>query len=239
MKNYVQVKLDRADEIGQQILALCLEQCESASDRNLKKIGSLLGDFVNNLRSALNYTMRYFVEARLEPLLSKTDRKAIRRRKDFPWSDSKAEFDKKEVVKQSKIHCRPIYDYLQGLQPYYPGNEWLRHLMRISNTDKHKIINEIAGSTASAVWFANPDGSPHPVPSFFGPGGDRILVKIPEVHVHRCPCYYHPCGGFAAKGGKWVFFLIVIDKHRLGLTRFIERVPSSVRGLIEDFNALT
>jgi len=112
--------------------------------------------------------------------------------------------------------------------------------MRISNTDKHKIINEIAGSTASAVWFANPDGTPHPVPDFFGPGQDRILVKsLPKGHVHLCPCYYRPCGVFAVKGGKWVFFLIVIDKHRLGLTRFIERVPSSVRGLIEDFNALT
>ena len=81
--------------------------------------------------------------------------------------------------------------------------------MRISNRDKHEIINEIRDLKASAVGFMNSDGTPHRGPDFFGPGLDRILVKSrPEPHVHLCPCYYRPYGGFAVKGGKWAFFSI-------------------------------
>jgi hypothetical protein len=112
-------------------------------------------------------------------------------------------------------------------------------LMRISNRDKHEIINEIKEPIAATVGFMNPDGTPHHAPLFFGPGLDRILVKSdPEPHVHLCPCYYYPFGGFAIKGGKWGFYLISIDGHQPGLTRFIERVPQSVKNLIDDFNAL-
>jgi hypothetical protein len=239
LKNLAQVKLENANEIRQRIMSLCLKQCESPDDRILLKIGSYLGDFANNLRSALNYTMRRFVEARLKSVLSHSEYKAIRRHQDFPWSHSKANFDKKDVVRRTRNHCRPVYDFLEGVQPYHQGNEWLRCLMSISNRDKHEIINEIKEPTATAVGFMNPDGTPHLGPDFFGPGSDRILVKSgPEPHVHVCPCYYYPYGGFAIKGGKWAFFLISIDQRRLGLTRFIERVPRNVKNLIDDFDGL-
>ena len=64
LKNLAQVKLESADEIKQKMMLLCLKQCKSPDNRNLLRIGSLLGDFANNLRSALNYTMRHFVETR-------------------------------------------------------------------------------------------------------------------------------------------------------------------------------
>lgn len=238
MKNLAQVKLENADEIRQQIMSLCLKQCESPNDRNLLKIGSYLGDFTNNLRSALNYTMRHFVEARLKPVMSHSKYKEVRRKQDFPWSDSRVAFDKRAIVSHTRNHCKSVYDFLETAQPYHQGNEWLRHLMRISNRDKHEIINEIREPQATFVAFRNPDGTPHCGPSFFGPGLDRILVKSPEPHVHPCPCYYYPYGGFAIKGGKWAFFWIPIDQLRLGLTRFIERVPQNVKKLIDDFNTL-
>jgi hypothetical protein len=239
LKDLAQVKLEGAHKIRCQIMALCLKQCESPNDRNLLRIGSYLGDFANNLRSALNYTMRHFVETRLKPVLSPSDYKAVRRRQDFPCADSKPDLDRKDVVAYTRNHCMAVYDFLEGVQPYHPGNEWLRHLMRISNRDKHEIINEIKEPIAATVGFMNPDGTPHHAPLFFGPGLDRILVKSdPEPHVHLCPCYYYPFGGFAIKGGKWGFYLISIDGRQPGLTRFIERVPQSVKNLIDDFNAL-
>jgi hypothetical protein len=239
LKNLAQVKLESAAEIRRQIMSLCLKQCESPNDRNLLKIGSYLGDFTNNLRSALNYTMRHFVEVRLKPALSRSEYKGLIRKRDFPWSDSRAAFDKRPVVSHTRSHCKAVYDFLERVQPYHQGNEWLRHLMRISNRDKHEIINEIREPRAAAVGFMNPDGTPHLGPSFFGSGLDRILVKSdPEPHVHLCPCYYYPYGGFAVKGGKWAFFFISIDQLHLGLTRFIESVPQDAKNLIDDFNAL-
>jgi len=239
MKNLAQVKLDNASEIGQRIMLLCLKQCESPNDRNLLKIGAHLGDFANNLRSALNYTMRHFVEVRLKPVLSHDEYKEVRKNQDFPWSDGRGDFDKKAVISHTKNHHKPVYDFLEGVQPYYQGNEWLRHLMRISNRDKHEIINEIKEPHAAVVGFMNPDGTPHPSPGFFGPGLDRILVKSnDEPQVRILPCYYYPYGGFAVKGGKWAFFFICIDQAQLGLTRFIERVPQNAKNLIDNFNAL-
>jgi len=238
-RDLAQVKLESADQIRQRTMKLCLKQCESPDDRNLLRIGAYLGDFANNLRSALNYTMRQFVEARLEPVLSRSEYKRIKRSQDFPWSDSRTSFDEKDIVVYTRNHCKAVYDFLEREQPYHQGNEWLRHLMRISNVDKHVIINEIREPRAVAVAFSNLDGTPHPGPGFFGPGLDRILVKSePEPHVRRCPCYYYPYDGFAIKGGKWAFFLISIDGLQLGLIRFIERIPRRIRDLIDDLNAL-
>ena len=239
MKNFAQVKLESADEMKQKILLLCLKQCESPGNRNLLRIGSHLGDLANNLRSALNYTMRHFVETRLKPVLSPKEYRVLERNQDFPWSDSRTPFDKKLVVSHARNHSKTIYGFLEKAQPYHRGNEWLKHLMRISNRDKHEIINEIREPRATAVAFMNPDGTSHPSPDFFGPGFDRILVKSdPEPHVHLCPFYYRPYGVFAAKGGKWAFFFISIDQLNLGLARFIETVPQSVKTLIDDFNVL-
>ena len=220
-------------------MSLCLKQCELPDSRNLLRIGSYLGDFANNLRSALNYTMRHFAEVQLKPVLSQSEYKQIKKNQDFPWSDTRADLDNKPIINHTQNHCKPVYDFLEGVQPYHQGYEWLRHLMRISNRDKHEIITEIKEPTAKVVAFINPDGTPHPSPGFFGPGLDRMLVKSgEEPYVHLVPCYYFPYGGFATRGGKWVFFLISIDQTQLGLTRFIERVPQDVKRLIDDFNVL-
>lgn len=239
MKDLAQVKLESADEIKRKIMLLCLEHCKSPNDRNLLKVGSYLGDFTNNLRSALNYTMRSFVTTELEPILSASEYKEIKRKLDFPWSDSRASFDNKPVLKHIKSHHMSLYNFLEGVQPYHQGNEWLRHVMRISNRDKHEIINEIKEPHATGVAFISLDGTSYPSPGFFGPDLDRILVPTgKEPHVHLVPYYYRPYGGFAIKGGKWAFFFISIDQVQLGLTQFIENVPQKVRKLTDDLNAL-
>lgn len=237
--NQPQVKLETADEKKQQIMMLCLKQCKAPDDIKLLKIGSSLGDFVNNLRSALNYTMQHVVEASLKPALPSSEYKALKRNQDFPWFDSRTDFDKKDLVKHTRSHCKPIYDFLEGVQPYHQGNEWLRDLMRISNRDKHVIINQITDPEMLAIAFMGPGGTPHRGPSFFGSGLDRILVPSnPEPHVHLCPYYYYPYGMFAVKGGKWALFLVLIDQKKLGLTRFLENTTPNVKTLIDNLIAL-
>lgn len=234
--NLAQVKLERSNEIRQQIMLLCLEQCESPNDRGLLRIGSHLGDFANNLRSALNYTMRRFAESKLKPVLSPRDYKKAKRQQDFPWSDSKKGFDKKLIVDHTKNHYVPVYQFLERTQPYHPGKKWIKHLMRISNRDKHEVINEVVAPNMVDIAGINPDGTPHSTPQAFG---DKLLVTSTEKpHVHPLPCYYFPYGAFALKGGNWAFFFIVIDGTKLNLTRFMEQVPKNVEALINDFNAL-
>jgi hypothetical protein len=233
-KDLAQVKLESAHEIRQKMMLLCLKQCESPDDRYRLKIGSYLGDFTNNLRSALNYTMRHFAEARLKPVLRRNQYKAMNR--DFPWSSSRGAFDKKAVIEHTRCHYETVYDFLESVQPYHEGNEWLKHLMRISNKDKHVIINEIKTPKETAVSSMKPNGTPNPFAGFFGPGFDRILViRESQPCVHQCPHYYHPFGAFAVKGGKWVFFFISIDQVNLGLLRFMERVTQNVETLTDDF----
>jgi hypothetical protein len=183
--------------------------------------------------------MRHFVEAILKPVLSRDEYQKVSNKLDFAWSDARGGFDKKPVVFHTKNHHKAVYDFLEGVQPYHQGNEWLGHLMRISNRDKHEIINEIKEPHAAAVGAMNPDGTPHLGPGFFGPGLDRMAVRgSEEPQVRFLPCYYYPYGGFAIKGGKWAFFVIFIDQTHLGLTRCVERVPQNVRNLIDNFNAL-
>jgi hypothetical protein len=133
MKTIIQVKLEGADERKQEIMRLCLQQCLSPNDKNLLKIGSYIGYFANNLRSALNYTMNHFFETRMKLALSPCEYKSVRRNKDFPWTDSKTTFDKKELVTLTRNNYRAAYDLLERVQPYHKGNEWLARLMKISN----------------------------------------------------------------------------------------------------------
>lgn len=78
------VKIESAREINREILELCLSYVTSQEGKLLIKIGSRLGDFTNNLRSALNYVMKEFVQTKLEPQLSPSEFKKVKRNADFP-----------------------------------------------------------------------------------------------------------------------------------------------------------
>ena len=231
-----QVKLQHADECKRKIISLCFTQCESSDGRNLVRIGAYLGDFANNLRSPLNYTMRRFSESRLKPVLSADEYSRLERRQDFPWTDRRSAFDNKQLIRHIRNHHLPAYRFLEDAQPYHRGNEWLKHLMLISNKDKHVVENEILAQNAVAVFGLHADGTPHPRPSFLG---DKLFVTAgKKPHVHPLPCYYAPYGAFALKEGKWSFFHIVIAETRLGLVEFLERTPKEVDSLIRGLKAL-
>jgi hypothetical protein len=236
VRDIVSVKFDSADEVKEKIMSLCLKQCESQDRRNLLRIGSALGDFANNLRSSLNYTMQHYADSKIKPVMTVSEYKNLKRHLDFPWSNSKTEFDTKSIIIYIRNHDNAIYQLLEQIQPYHSDNEWLRYLMQISNRDKHEVINEIGAPGFEDMAFLNHDGTTHDKPGFFG---DKLLVTSDKrAQVHLLPCYYYPYGAFASKEHRWILFFIMIDQTKLGLTRFIENVPQKVERLVNGFNTL-
>ena len=106
-------------------------------------------------------------------------------------------------------------------------------LMKISNQDKHIIINKIVDPRYKAVAGLNPDGTPHRSPWLTG--GKLVVLSGKSAHSHPLPCYYSPYGLFATKEEKWALFLILLDQEKLGLTNFIETVPKKIKKLIDEF----
>jgi hypothetical protein len=119
------LKVERATEIADDLYNICLEHASTDDPDLLKTAGSLLGDYVNNLRSALNYTMRGILKREVLPGLSTSDRRNLARNTDFPWSTSEKQFVRKKPCKIIKAADEPLYKRIRRFQPYHPGNEWL------------------------------------------------------------------------------------------------------------------
>src|SRR5262245_5437630 len=117
---------------------LCYKHIEKPSETSQLEIGARLGDFSNNLRSALNYTTSYFSETKLKSVLTTAEYKKLERHRDFPYSNSQSGFNDKLIVKHVQAHFSSVYTVLEQAQPYHTGQAWLAHLMLLSNTDKHE-----------------------------------------------------------------------------------------------------
>ncbi len=104
MEDYVNqslMRVSRAAEISANLFQLCIEHAIAEDPSLLTQAGILLGEFANNLRSALNYTSRTYIE---REVLKKTTAKRQKwmRNLDFPYASSKEEFDKKPICKATK-----------------------------------------------------------------------------------------------------------------------------------------
>ncbi len=252
LKYDILVKLDCANYIREKIFSLCLDYCETQQPVILLKIGSYLGIFSTILRSTLNYTLNYYVENRLEqrvnslnvPIPDKTQYNKLRD-VDFPWVEGRSAQSIKRWYpnKNSKrykmlelIHNYDsiAFDFLEISQPYHPGNEWLWHLMKLSNTDKHKNIIE---NRVLKVLPLNPS------PQFCD---DRVLIQNEqgEVSVHDLPYYYSSTKLFASSKKTWSYFEFTIDqedplgKVNLSLINFINDTPDKVVKIVDEFLSL-
>ncbi len=236
VKDLTQVKMEHADELKQQIMQLCLRHCAASDDRTLLRIGSYLGDFTNNLRSALNYTMGKMIELKLKPALLPSDYRKVKRDHDFPWANDRTRFDNITIVTHFRSHYPQLYAFLESAQPYHQSKEWLRYLMRISNRDKHEIINEVSSPDIVDVVAVGSDGTTHAKPEFFG---DYLLVvAAKKPHLHPLPFYYRPYGAFATNSGKWSIYYVLLDQSKIGLIQFTERTLVNVEQVIKDIAAL-
>ncbi|MBN1201663.1 MAG: hypothetical protein JXJ20_07405 [Anaerolineae bacterium] len=228
------VKIEKAQEIGEQIFGLCCEQLTIQDQLGLARIGSHVGNLANNLRSALNYTMRGFVASKVAPFLSKSESKKIERNQDFPWAKSSKRFEGLPVIPLAKKHCMDAYRFLESIQPYHPGNEWLEPLMVISNTDKHvEIVKSVKSAYGHISMQDNRRRLVEPV-RFFGPS----LLDTASETLIPLPCYYVPYRAFALKEGKWVYFMAKVRNNSLNVMGLVEYFPYIVEKTINDFETV-
>jgi hypothetical protein len=109
----------------------------------------VVGDVVNNLRSALEYLVYELV---------RLDSGSVQKWTKFPICDTKSEFDRRRKT------CLPGVgdahaDVIEALQPYR-GVDWTARLRDISNQDKHQRLSVLTkdGGMVFATPRFTPDG---------------------------------------------------------------------------------
>lgn len=105
------------------------------SNASTEQISLILGDFLNNLRAALDHTLGV-----IDPRAGKSS--------NFPACVSKNSWKSWEAEWIKKGGQPAILDALAPFQPYLaldldrdPENELLRIVARLNNADKHRVLN--------------------------------------------------------------------------------------------------
>lgn len=234
MLDDVTVKIGNAGEILRRLERSCIRHLESPDSQDVLEIGALFGDLANNLRSGLNYVMRFFAEERLQPRLDANTYKKLDH--DFPYRHSRTEFDKIRIIRETQKFFPSIYGFLESVQPYHSGYEWVGQLMAISNDDKHVRINVVNVPRFGDI-SALQNGRPVRKPMIAG----NHLFVVHDDHVtrrHRLPCYFDPYRAYATQNGWKTFFLPVGDNQNKVVIRFARSLRDSVVKLIGDFEKL-
>ena len=229
-------KTQRSIEIADEIFDLCKVFLSEEDKTLLIRIGALLGDFTNNLRSSLNYCTRVILQ---EYLLSRLEPKRAKRRAlnlDFPWAKNKTEFDRQNTINAMREISLDLYQAFERFQPYYKPNEWLGDLMRLSNRDKHEIINLVISPTASGFVAISPGGIQLQPPAFVG---DKLVFFIEKKPVAaNLPYYYPSYKAFATPKKTWSLFLVPMNQTKsLDLISFTRTSPKKVIFILSFLNS--
>jgi hypothetical protein len=133
-------------------------------------LGVLIGETVQNLRTALDYLVYALAWFDTGPDT------AGERKTQFPICDSPGEYKRK-----AKIWLEGVSDdhaaAIEWLQPY-KGRKWLASLRDISNLDKHNVVPVAGGVTGRAsVPIGLPDVYVKAAGGFRKPGDESVYYK--------------------------------------------------------------
>lgn len=172
--------LKRADELYLKI--------ESGYNNSLhsQKISSDLKidikDYVGHLRSVLDYLAG-------EIVIKHCPNANLNNKLYFPISSDRAKFDK--IIKKSYpdliINSKVLHDYLESIQPYNNGNDWLSNFNEINNKNKHnKLVEQVRTEIKRVNVKTQGIGSVSWIPESirFGPGvyiGDIPVNSITQM----------------------------------------------------------
>jgi len=206
------VRLERADEHLQSIRQLAEEICvaqaeatrveippgkiiapgefghvltvESANTPIPAKLGVLIGDCINSLRSCLDY---------LTTELAELDSGEAKQRNQFPVEKSPTDFMSKRKTFLRGVSDRNV-EKIESLQPYN-GADWTRNLARLSNWDKHNRLLVVAhdylvGATISPNEAFSAADAPLKITMHIQPSlriqfedGLQLLEALTEVRI--------------------------------------------------------
>jgi hypothetical protein len=241
MNSQAAIKIDAAKGHRTHVEELCLQYIVSPNKQDTLSLGASFGDLANDLRSALNYTMRLFIDEHLKLLVTSKEYEKIQnsRKYDFPWAEDPDKFvnmpGHKPTVGLIQQHCPNVYRFLEQQQTY-SGNERLKQLMMISNQDKHVGINVVDAPLFVSISGFAADGKPINIPKIMG--NQLVLTSdIAGWQTYPLPCYFAPLNMFATSKG-WTKFFVEVDDRSKDVLPFADDLISYVEQLVEDFEAL-
>lgn len=138
-------------------------------------LGPIIGDFLNNMRSALDHLIWQLA------ILAGKERPS--RQTAFPICDTEGTFRSKgnrnKVADLSKEYRAAV----ERLQPFQIGgaarDHWLWHLNELSRVDKHQILHPVGAIHNDATFSTHPvDESKDPFPYQLGQLGQTVTTKI-------------------------------------------------------------
>ena len=155
-------------------------------------IAAIVGDILNNVRSALDYVAHELVAVALKSPGPYT-------RVQFPIAETSEQFDS-ELTRRIDCLGKEAKDAIRGLKPYKTGNELLWALHELNRRDKHRLLLTIGtGYSAHSMpptQTAQAIGAPSHAMPYLGcifaelpnirllKAGDELLT-IPESEVHE------------------------------------------------------
>ncbi|MBL8078140.1 MAG: hypothetical protein JNM55_09290 [Anaerolineales bacterium] len=258
----INIKIEQAYENAKKALELCGNYAVAQDPKDLKRLGGYLGNYVNNLRSALNYAttdysnQRNFRDKKGKPL----------RNTDFPYSFVEDDFKSLPLVSLMSKTDPELYDFIEEIQPYHhyksssfktgafiaTNNQilmtgmddnksdspkftnWLGNIMQISNMDKHNLL--VHPQEMNINTFAILDEN------FFQPKHMGVAVMVGEKNGEpifvKTPCYVPQVRMFALKDLKWLNFMIPMDGGFLEFIPFMQGTAKGVADKLNKFSSL-
>lgn len=149
----------------------------------------LVGDIVNNMRSALDHALAEIARSRL----GLSDKDVQKRRLQFPINSDPVGFAK-SAKDLKKIFPQEVVDLLEALQPYHDPEDSSRHnlamLRDVSNLDKHRQLSIVEQGVFRSTVILDPPLEIVELREGRGPLADRAVVAtvkfrrragVPEV----------------------------------------------------------
>jgi hypothetical protein len=125
-----------------------------------------IGLFAYELRSALNY---------MTVQLAEHDSDCIGRNVQFPIDDDRETFMRHQAAYLEGLSAEHV-SFIEALQPYHAGRDWMRLIRDLSNMDKHRGLIKV---NKKVHILMNRDLHPN----FAFEDGSPILARLEAIHA--------------------------------------------------------
>ncbi|MCK6463154.1 MAG: hypothetical protein L6Q29_05065 [Candidatus Pacebacteria bacterium] len=234
--DHIKIKLENAAGFHSRIKETCLVHIDSPKEENLKRISVYIGEMAQSLRSALNNSLWDFCENKIKGIVDSGEYNKIKWSHDFPIESDKESFEKSKsrALRHIAHNYEKVYQFLETIQPYHKGYDFLGKLKVFSNDTSHTIPVKVQDMNITQMVF----------PGFSAPviRGNEVIIQWSKNHPassYPIPSYVDEMTMYISTEKKWKMFLMTIDgEAHFSPTPFSKGTPSNVSKLIAEFYAL-